>query len=864
MKRLILVIFVVLATCPRAHAYWPNGNCTQNHAAGGSNVTVAVPSGGTDTGDIIVAVIACTNCTDMTTTSPGWTQAACSGSNCDGSGNNLTWNTTGKAAVFWGIKGTAGSITTTSTNTGNMTGAACDWWGVNTTAPIDTGVSVIGTTSPSSSTTVNFPTFTPTANNELATFWGFGQFGTSSIISLTAGWPGPQGPNTCGQASLEEIAPAGGNPLYNTNNPVAVMTQQSMGPCAPSMEAASSYTMTGAGGNNIGIVVVLKPSSFAIRKHGVNISPPVARDKGIYGIAGARVSPWQLSMGNWYVDGIYNLIPWATIEPVCSSGSPIYSWTELDDRILNAQVLGENMKLSWSGGHTQVCSGASCPPTQSPVPNGMSTTSGAWVDNSTSPNWLLAANGCDNNTIPKYVVSINNRSGAVAPAIGNPNIVWDVGDTNYLSALQTMIQAAHARYPTTGARAYITDVNVLGSGVVDDEQGYSITNGVTSLATGGTCVTSGNGISCIQLGADSVADAASITSLPDWTSVTHTVGDEILPHTNNTSTLSFFQVTSCSGSCAAGTQPNWASSCATPGSTCTENAGANQTVWTNENQPYVAVNDGLEWGTLPTFSATTVYSLGQLICDGINTQRVIQAGTSGGSAPTWPTTVGSTVKSGTVIFQTYYLGILQHSYLETGSGCTGSDGTFCSEMLNGIETVEGYLNSAFPNADLTIQGYAGPLMPADTHSGGFFAYCPNQLIDPLQNALHGYNKATYLQQWRAQANQLGGKGGNSIFVASDLPYCDQPFTSIGFQTGQAQNNVAAANCNDTTKGNYSFSSTNCVPPTVYALLRSTSTTGSGTVQTYSMFPYMETFTADLNDAASQPWLVLLHQIAWGR
>jgi hypothetical protein len=186
-------------------------------------------------------------------------------------------------------------------------------------------------------------------------------------------------------------------------------------------------------------------------------------------------------------------------------------------------------------------------------------------------------------------------------------------------------------------------------------------------------------------------------------------------------------------------------------------------------------------------------------------------------------------------------------YTINNNGYTGSDGTLCSDFLNAIEAVLGYWHTAFPNAMLSVEPNGSNIMPLGTYSGS----------DPAYAALFAYDKATYPQAIMHQNNELGCQSTtqNVIFIpaSNHLDFGDQPFVSIGFQEYTSQANITTCGqtggtpgCN--AGGLYSTSSSNCIPPSVYAALPNQGA------------PYIEAY----KPSATSLWYKLVHDLAWGR
>ena len=85
---------------------------------------------------------------------------------------------------------------------------------------------------------------------------------------------------------------------------------------------------------------------------------------------------------------------------------------------------------------------------------------------------------------------------------------------------------------------------------------------------------------------------------------------------------------------------------------------------------YIGSNAIVTAGTSAAFAASTAYTLGQVVLASGHYYTVTTAGTSGTAAPTWPTTSGATVTSGSVVF--------------TESGTTAPDATLAYEDTTGV------------------------------------------------------------------------------------------------------------------------------------------------------------------------------------
>lgn len=157
---------------------------------------------------------------------------------------------------------------------------------------------------------------------------------------------------------------------------------------------------------------------------------------------------------------------------------------------------------------------------------------------------------------------------------------------------------------------------------------------------------------------------------PQWQKNTaYALNTIILPTTQERTGL-LYKVTTAGTSGAA--QPDWSTKI-TDGSTIADNTIIWTTVWPTATPPDVAAPTLALNGWLPGKPYTTspvsiVYansgaSIGQYIC--------IIGGTSGLSAPTWPTTSGATVSDGGVTWQ--YIGLAPTLVLQTYIGAEGAD-----------------------------------------------------------------------------------------------------------------------------------------------------------------------------------------------
>jgi hypothetical protein len=183
-------------------------------------------------------------------------------------------------------------------------------------------------------------------------------------------------------------------------------------------------------------------------------------------------------------------------------------------------------------------------------------------------------------------------------------------------------------------------------------------------------------------------------------------------------------------------------------------------------------------------------------------------------------------------------------YNTTTGTCTGSDGTLCSDLLNAQKHFEGDVASDFSNAVISAPITQGAPLNTSYPTGGTSA--------AYVSAIYAYEAATYAGKIGDQNNAMGQGSNGQIFTASNAGLVKQPAVQVRFQEFSAQYNTGGTGtdaCNQSPGPPNSISSANCVPPTIYAVLAA------------SQFPYLEVYLQDMDSAASQPWLVLLHQIA---
>jgi hypothetical protein len=174
-------------------------------------------------------------------------------------------------------------------------------------------------------------------------------------------------------------------------------------------------------------------------------------------------------------------------------------------------------------------------------------------------------------------------------------------------------------------------------------------------------------------------------------------------------------------------------------------------------------------------------------------------------------------------------------WLGVGPGYTTSN-----FIPNDLEAAEQHFESswsnAFPNAALMAIIGNTPSPPGTYVNKDTFT--PDMIAYDLSNHPNVMEEMNASLGWQAP----------SIVVAKYMPYSSQPFLGIAYQTIGVENYVSGAQC--ASKGLYSTSNTQCVTPTVYAGLA------------HMMFPYIEFAIADWQAPQVQPWIKLVHDLAY--
>jgi hypothetical protein len=121
-------------------------------------------------------------------------------------------------------------------------------------------------------------------------------------------------------------------------------------------------------------------------------------------------------------------------------------------------------------------------------------------------------------------------------------------------------------------------------------------------------------------------------------SYAYALSDRVVPATNPGNRLFIVRTAGTS----AATEPTW-----------------NNTIGTSTTSGGVTFCAVDKFYTATTFAVSTAYTVGQVVkptAGSANEFLCITAGTSAGTAPTWPTTMGATVTSGTATFQNISVG----------------------------------------------------------------------------------------------------------------------------------------------------------------------------------------------------------------
>jgi hypothetical protein len=175
-------------------------------------------------------------------------------------------------------------------------------------------------------------------------------------------------------------------------------------------------------------------------------------------------------------------------------------------------------------------------------------------------------------------------------------------------------------------------------------------------------------------------------------------------------------------------------------------------------------------------------------------------------------------------------------WLAVGPGYTTSN--FIPDDLEAAEQhFESSWSNAFPNAALM------PIMGNKPCPPGTYI---TDTFTPDMNAYDLSNHPHVIEEMSAALGWSATKG--DIEISHFLPFSSQPFLGIAYQTDSIENSVAGAQC--ASNGIYSTSNTQCLTPSVYAGLA------------HMMYPYIEFYVADWQNSKVQPWIKLVHDLAY--
>lgn len=461
MKRMLILLLLLALTAP-AHAYYAEGTVGSKNA-GTAPVTANLPTGTLNTSDVLIAVAACGNCSDMSTATSGWTQFNPTGSDA---GHNLPWSTTnqGKVAIFWALQGAAQPVISTTITGGSVSVGILAAYGVDTTTPILAGQSVVT----SSSLTINFPNFTPGAANEEAIFAGVGLFGAGTSLT-TLGTIA-----SCGITEIEDNSPNGFN-VVTAGNPIMYLSEANGGPCTPGAAGSSSWTITGgSAANNIGVVLLLKPAAFAIQQP-THAASKFANMSGAFDFMTfnqGRSTYLDTPQFMPVLDGISVRDTWKHLEPTCGT----YNTDYLDNQMINAQILGKKVAFLLQMGSDTQCGGAG------------EIACGSSTDNSSTADWVYSASTCHGSVTPTFINSIWT-TGFGYPK-GSPNLIMDPNATGNHTLEDSVINFSATRW------GGITNIEAAG-GTFLGNGGATI--GLNNGPDGGTVTCNGTGTQCTAI-----------------------------------------------------------------------------------------------------------------------------------------------------------------------------------------------------------------------------------------------------------------------------------------------------------------------------------------------------------------------------
>jgi hypothetical protein len=888
LKVLLAAIFLLVLACGRAHAFWSdnyNGitsSCGGGHVSSGNGTFTPTIGGSPNSGDVIIFTVADTNLSGTIGISSQGTQTTqvIPMTGDDGSSDhNTSWNTSGKAGAFWVPYNSGDTLPTFSlggTNSGTTTWTACAWAFVNTSSAIDVAASQAN----SSSLTISFPTITTAGigRGEEILYYGIGNWGGSFSFMPYGSPPGDASDQSSTAVQNAYITTCGQHTGFfgpvttqGASSPETALMEVNTGNCgAVTTGSSAAFTVGGSAGTNVAFVIALEPNAAAPLTVGVT-SNPILNEAGSWALLPNTTGgiPWDINAtSSKAVVGLTsnadNYVTQAGVEPYCYS-TPMWIWDDEDNRLENAYILGKLYHMTLSDGAENRCQDSASPPGNFGTPLCSST---KYSSVSRTPNWFLSSNSCDGNSAVPYIYSSWESTSKGSPE-GSINILFDIGSSGYLTAVKSYIDAAGTRYCNASGGACTRGwTNLVGETLPgmsrqSDEQEYNAGGDGTTTNCGG------------YSGA-TIADCQAIDNATDWPGASQSVsqGRLIIPTTNNNSATSkqpIILVATNSGTTAS-SEPNWVTQCGSSGGLGTHFTENSSITWMCKGLTQFDVQDSAQWGTVPAYATSTIYSLWQMVVDGNgNLEVALTPGMSGSSAPSWTTTVGnmtldnisSTTSPGGIVWELLKTSFSGLGYTENSSSCTESGGTVCGELLHGQKQLTAEIGSEFPGLALMYRGYSSALFSGTSWSGSVTTACPNASTqDPLTNALQCWHLSTYPGKFIEQNNAGGASGVSTTAIQRtvNLDYGNQPLIGISMQPFGAQHNAGSGSTNGgcdggSSTGLYSYNSTDCIPPMTTAWI------ASG-----YMAPNLcriEQYLVDIDNSASLPWIQLCTDLARG-